>query len=210
METTDKTNEQLEKAGFAVNTFSFLKDGGIPEDCDILVLMGPTSDLTKNDINAVKEYISGGGNVVFFTSLDGIETPEYDKLISSYGVSISDGMIFEGDLSHTLQNLPYIIIPDAVVHQISNSVYSKKRVNLLYYPKGFVLSDVENPNITVETLLQSTPNAYQVHLKDDGTVEEKEETGILHLCILFGSGKQRIHGKDYRFCHPVFPCCRAG
>ena len=176
METTDKTKEQLEKAGFAVNTFSFLKDGGIPEDCDILVLMGPTSDLTKNDINAVKEYISGGGNVVFFTSLDGIETPEYDKLISSYGVSISDGMIFEGDLSHTLQNLPYIIIPDAVVHQISNSVYSKKRVNLLYYPKGFVLSDVENPNITVETLLQSTPNAYQVHLKDDGTVEEKEET----------------------------------
>ncbi len=172
---TDKTKEQLEKAGFSYESFSFLKNGTIPEDCNILVLMGPDADYSKDNIKAVKEYIDNGGQAVFFASPDSIDTPEYDKLMSSYGAKITDGMIWEGDQNYMLQGYPYLVISDAVAHPITNGVYSKKKVNLIYYPRGFILDD-SDPNISVESLLTSTNTAYEVKVHEDGTVETKEGT----------------------------------
>ena len=205
MEITDKTKEQLAKAGFTYETFSFLKDNGIPEDCNILVIVGPTADFSKSNVEAVKTYIENGGLVVFFTSLDGVDTPEYDKLMSSYGVSVTDGMIWEGDTNHMLQGYPYLSIPDAVIHQITNGVYTKNRVNLLYYPRGFVVEAAENPNFSIETLLQSTEGAYEVDVHEDGTVETHEETTNYYAYAYYEEViSEKGTGKIVAFSTPYF------
>lgn len=97
-----------------VDYLDILAKGEIPSDCDCLVITTLAQDLTEVEADKIVEYINNGGKILMLTSqnmLD-IETPNFNKILDQYGISIEYGALIEQDSSKMLQNAPNTIIED--------------------------------------------------------------------------------------------------
>ena len=97
-----------------VDYLDILTKGEIPSDCDCLVITTLAQDLNELETDKILEYINNGGKILMLTSqnmLD-IETPNFNKILEQYGITIGYGSVFEQDSSKMLQNSPNIIISD--------------------------------------------------------------------------------------------------
>lgn len=105
-ELKDESNE--------VEYLDILTKGEVPADCDCLVITTLAQDLTELESNKIIEYINNGGKILMLTSqnmLD-IETPNFNKILEQYGITIEYGALIEQDSSKMLQNSPNTIIED--------------------------------------------------------------------------------------------------
>lgn len=58
--------------------------GGIPEDCDVLVLAGPAKQLSREEVELVEDYLSRNGRALFL--LDPYANTGLDALLEHWGV----------------------------------------------------------------------------------------------------------------------------
>ena len=97
-----------------VDYLDILTQGEIPSDCDCLIITTLAQDLTELESNTILDYINNGGKILMLTSQNmlNIETPNFNKILDQYGVSIEYGAILEQEGSKSLQNSPNTIIED--------------------------------------------------------------------------------------------------
>lgn len=112
---------QLQEDSNQVDYLDILTTGSIPEDCDCLVITTLEKDLSELEKDKILEYIRKGGKIMMLTSqnLLDIETPNFDEILSEYGISIDFGAIFEQDTEKMLQ-APELVITDASATFMSN------------------------------------------------------------------------------------------
>ena len=106
---TDLKNESND-----VDYLDILSKGEVPSDCDCLVITTLKQDLSELETDKILEYINNGGKILMLTSqnmLEG-ETPNFNKVLEQYGVSMEYGVVIEQDSSKMLQNAPSTIIED--------------------------------------------------------------------------------------------------
>ena len=89
--------------------------GGIPEDCDCLVLTTMARDFSELERDKVLEYINRGGRIMMMTSqnLLNIETPNFNQILEQYGISIGYGAVIEQNSNQMLSGMPEFIIQQA-------------------------------------------------------------------------------------------------
>ena len=104
---TDEANE--------VNPLDILSVGNVPEDCDCLVMTTLKQDLSDLERDKILEYINRGGKILMLSSQNTLEvdTPNFDQVLSQYGISMDYGIIFEQDSSRMLADAPTIIVAEA-------------------------------------------------------------------------------------------------
>ena len=98
-----------------VELLDILTKGSVPEDCSCLIITTLKQDLSDLERDKILEYINKGGKLLILTSqntLD-VDTPNFDKILAQYGVSINSGVILEQDSSKTLYDTPNMILAEA-------------------------------------------------------------------------------------------------
>ena len=53
------------KSNFTISELNLMMNNKIPDDCDLLVLYAPTSDLTADEKTLITDYLTNGGEVLF-------------------------------------------------------------------------------------------------------------------------------------------------
>ena len=53
------------KSNFTISELNLMMNNKIPDDCDLLVLYAPTSDLTADEKTLITDYLTNGGKVLF-------------------------------------------------------------------------------------------------------------------------------------------------
>lgn len=151
----------LKNEAFEISTLNIATTGTIPEDCDILAIMSPTTDFLDVEAQAVKEYINKGGEI--YMSLDVVaETtslPNIQTVLDEYGVSVENGYILEIADNQSMSNYPYIFMPQiSNTNKITEDIYSDSYMWLVYSAKLNFKDDttLENLKVKKETLLSST------------------------------------------------------
>ena len=86
------TSDMLEKSGLTVNTINLLTGGGIPEDCELLMINAPASDLADDEKTMVTDYLDGGGNVLLFTGYSDKDRPNLNAVMNAYGLNMENGL----------------------------------------------------------------------------------------------------------------------
>lgn len=61
----------------------------IPDDCDLLFLYAPTSDITDDEKTIIEKYLSDGGKVYLILGDTTSDTPNLDGIMSDYGLKKS-------------------------------------------------------------------------------------------------------------------------
>lgn len=67
----------------------------IPEDAVSIILLDPTSDLSKSEADALIDFLNGGGQITFFTSDAALDMPNLMSVINAYGLTAEKGIVSE-------------------------------------------------------------------------------------------------------------------
>ena len=161
----------LSKVGYSF-TELYLYGKAVPDDCDILVINGPRSDLDNLDIEAIKAYINRGGKVFMTTATEDSECKNYDDFIKWCGVEVTEGTVLEGDYRYMItSDDPTWIL--AVPENSSPYTISNNKMNILVYARGL---KYEYENIPADTsigdIFVSSSSAYVKSLMSDEVASE--------------------------------------
>lgn len=83
----------------------------IPDDCDLLILNGPNSDITEKVMLAIEDYLAGGGKficAVNFTDFNSKESFEnLNSVLNTMNVNIDPYIVKENDVNYMLDDSGY-------------------------------------------------------------------------------------------------------
>lgn len=181
----------LTNESFEVNSLNITTQNAIPDDCDILAILSPNTDLLDNEAVIIKDYINKGGKIYFSMDVisETVTLPNIQSVLDEFGVSVQNGYILEYDKDKGNSRYPYIFMPElSSTNPITSEIYSDSFMWLAYSAKLNYKSDEEltNLNVTKETLLSTTENAIFVSdlSSDMATAAQTAETGKADIASL--------------------------
>lgn len=105
----DAVSDMLNKSSLTVTSLNLLTSGSIPQDCELLLLNAPESDLAEDERKMISDYLNSGGNVMILAGYAEKERPNLNALINDYGLNLENGLA--ADTKNFYQNNPYYIFP---------------------------------------------------------------------------------------------------
>lgn len=172
----------LQNEAFETETLNLMTTGKVPEDCDILAIMSPTSDFIESETQAVKDYISKGGNIYFSLDVvsETISLPNVQSILDEYGVSVENGYILEYGENKSMTEYPYIFMPEiSTTNKITEDISTDSYMWLVYSARLAYKDDatLENLKVSKETLLSSSDDSmFVTNLSSD--IQTAMKTGV--------------------------------
>lgn len=169
-------SEVLSKENVEISTINLLQYDEVPEDAAAILLLAPTTDLSSDDADKIITYLQNGGKAVISVTLTENEMPNFDRVLSAYGVTNTYAMVVENDRNYYSQS-PYYLLPEIASSEVTTNIYNEKYI---FAPYTMALTlDTENEDRTVEQFLYTSADAYAK--ADPMTVEtlEYEEGDVL-------------------------------
>lgn len=149
----------LEKSRITTSELNLLSASSIPEDCDLLILNGLTSDLTKDETTVLSKYLKNGGKVVTLMAYTDKDMDNLYGLLEDYGLKVADGYI--ADTERCYQGNYYYLVPNLSVSGDMASGISSASV-LMINSKGMTQTDPAHDTITTESFMTTSENGYAI------------------------------------------------
>lgn len=136
---------------------------GIPEDCDCLVISTLKEDLTEKERDDIINYINKGGKLLLLLgpNLTGITLTNFQTVLDQYGVSIENGVIFEGETSNMMAGYPDFIIETIQSTSMTQNLNMSMNVCLIDAGKiKFNEDKLEELGVEYETLAITSEKSF--------------------------------------------------
>lgn len=130
----------------------------IPNDAAVVVVGMPSADYTSFEIDKLDNYMKTGGNIILFTGVSAVETPNLDEWLEEWGIGVRDQMVLDSQRAlYSPMNIVADIVDDTVCEDlnITDTTY-------LMMPNSRVLEQLwdYNDNRTTKVILQSSAASY--------------------------------------------------
>ncbi len=123
---------QVEKENLVLETVSLLTVDEIPQDADCLLIYSPESDLSPREAEMLSEYVSSGGKLLVMAGPGpNGDLSNLNSLLTDHGVMPDTGVVMEGDRGYYAFQYPYLLIPDMLSSDITNSLMEERYLPLL-------------------------------------------------------------------------------
>lgn len=134
----------------------------LPEDASIVLLYAPVTDLTDTEADNLYQYLHQGGNLFLTTRVQETTLAEdgslilphlnnLESLLVEYGAFLLPGILIEDETSAPNSAAPYVLQPSVLEHPATANVISARRLPVLSFSQGIVLTDI--PGVTASPLL---------------------------------------------------------
>lgn len=147
-------SDMLEKSGLTVNSINLLTGGGIPEDCELLLINTPVNDLADDEKTMVTDYLDGGGNILLITGYSDKDRPNLNAVLNAYGLNMENGLA--ADTKSYYQNNPYYIFPTLVSGSEITAGIDSKSTALILQSAVFNQMETLPDEVTVEPFMETT------------------------------------------------------
>lgn len=157
--------ELLEKNNYKTQTLKMLEKVEIPKTCTIVVVAGPKHDYIQPEVDALKNYVEGGGHALFmldpplkFAKDETDPNDALDAVLAGWGVTVDKDLVLDtsgvGQIFGLGPEFPLVTSYES--HPIVNTMKET--------PTGFPIArslDVKNgDHTTVEKLFSTTENSF--------------------------------------------------
>ncbi len=134
----DKTKEgysifrdRLKESNYNVEKVILAQEGGIPQDCDLLVVAGPQNRLFNPEIGLISTYLDKGGDALFL--LDPLVDSGLEAMLRSWSVEVGDDFVVDFGIIGKLFGLRDNTMP--VTTQYGNHEITQKHQRIMtFYP----------------------------------------------------------------------------
>lgn len=189
----------LAKRNIETGSLTLTEDSGVPEDCDVLLINGPGTDLLESEIEALEEYLDNGGRAVILADNFNIEIPNFEKMLADYGIELVEGQIIDAESCSYYVN--YIVPQIDTAHEITSNLSGSNSV--FVYAQGLAVKEDARASLTITPFLSTTDSSFSrtdfsvqdVEKQQDDidgpfniglTIEEETDNGTMQIA-LFGS-----------------------
>lgn len=148
-----------------IETLDLLVTGEVPDDCNTLVITTPNADFDEVTTNAITDYISNGGNILWFNGAYANEKdmPNVASILELYGVNpFTAGIIMETDSNKIVLNTPDTVIPQVQYAKITEDIASANGVVLKSATKINLVDEEELDELDVAKtdLIKATETSF--------------------------------------------------
>ncbi|TFH18627.1 MAG: hypothetical protein E4H03_14435, partial [Myxococcales bacterium] len=78
---------------YQVEELSLRGEGGVPDNCDVLVIAGPSKDPIRSDLDALAEYLEGGGKLLVM--IDPFSAQRLAAWLRGWGIDMADDIVVD-------------------------------------------------------------------------------------------------------------------
>lgn len=164
----------VEAAVFNIETLSLIEDSQIPEDCSILMILAPTTDLSLDEATIIINYLENGGKVIMLSNYSTTDMPNFKSVLEAYGVELVDGVVID---ENTNNNAGYVdmLLPNVNSHEITQAIVEEGLYVYMPVAQGIEVLDSVRSTLNFASILDTSEDSYS--LTDGG--ESANTTGVL-------------------------------
>ena len=141
--------DSIDKANIEVNSLSLLTVDEIPEEADAVVIYAPKSDISEDEKAMLADYAENGGKLLVMAGpVEGTTLTNLNSLLSDYGITVTEGIVVEGDRNHYAFGYPYILMPDMASSDITDSLISENYYAILPLTQGLEVGYTSKGTVT--------------------------------------------------------------
>ncbi len=165
--------KQMQMENYKKVDLNLLTDDLKGEEGDILIIISPKKDIAIEEENKIKNFLSKGGRAIFIADLIKTETPNFNKLLNSYGIELKKSLAVETEQQYSAKN-PIYLIPKMSNHDIVKPLNSSK-MNIIM-PAAQVIEEakVKKQSVKVEPLLTTSNKAFGKMNLDSKSMEKEK------------------------------------
>lgn len=173
----------LTKSRISTSDLLLMTATSIPDDCDLLIIDGATSDFTKDEVKLLSSYLKKGGKVVTLLAQTNKSMKNLYGLLKDYGLTVQSGYI--ADTERSYQGNYYYLIPNLSVSGDMASGISSNSV-MMINSKGMTQSTPVRDSISTDAFMTTSSNGYAV-------TEKKQTQGTY---VLGATSKESVKVKN--------------
>lgn len=169
-----RVKDQIEKQNYRTAELVLLQQEAVPEDASIVVIAGPKTDLMKAELDMLREYLDGGGNLMVL--LAPFTAPSLTTFLKEFGLIMKEDIIvdqvsrvFGGDYLIPII-MTYIKFPITKNFDLASFFPVARSVNA---------SEEPVPNVVVKELALTSDGAWTIGREQikAGDAEFDQKTG---------------------------------
>ncbi|MDP4098498.1 GldG family protein [Paenibacillus sp. P96] len=152
-------NSALQQGNVTAVEVQLNRDGAVPEDADVLAIIGPQRDISAAELKAIRAYLSNGGKLLLalgFNQEMKSAWTNIDELASDYGVSDLHAVTVDNKQTSTLG--PLWVVPSFGDHDITRKLAESNLFPMLSLSLGVQAGEQSKWQLT--SLLQSSEDSY--------------------------------------------------
>ncbi len=151
--------DAITKNNIDVQELNLLSAGEIPDDAAAILINAPGQDYSAQEAEAIIAYLEKGGKALILSNYSETEMPNFDSILSNYGVERGKGIILEGD-SGSYMTYQYCLIPTVNYSDITADM-TENTYLLLPMSQSIRATDTYRDSISMASLLITSGASYE-------------------------------------------------
>ena len=173
---SETLSDELERSNYeTVADFSLLNVDAIPEECDLLLINAPTSDISDEELTMLRDYVQGGGKLVVLSGhQQSADLLNLQALLSDYGVTVNDGVVVDPNRDYYAFTAPYVLMPEIESSEITDPLKDGDYHVIVPIASGLTVGENSN-GATVTSLLKTSTDSFSKAAGYAMTTYDKED-----------------------------------
>lgn len=159
--------ELLTKNSMTTANLNLLETASVPDDCDLLLINNPTSDLGADEYTELHNYLYQGGNVLLLRGVTDTELTNFNELMEDYGLTMVNSYIGDRERYYQRAQSAFYFFPLITSNDINVATSSNILVGAV---AGMTASENTPSDVTLTTLLTTSNSAFR-----EGNSSESEQ-----------------------------------
>lgn len=157
----DSIETIITDAHITINDLNTLANSDIPEDCDCLLINAPTDDFNSVTTKAILNYLKDGGQAMIIVGDKNVkDMPNFLSVLEAYGVTVEDGIVYEGNNDYINQGNATSIIPEMISTDITVDMVSAGARVLMTNAHSIKELEDNRDTLKIDSLLTTSDLAY--------------------------------------------------
>jgi ABC-type uncharacterized transport system involved in gliding motility auxiliary subunit len=153
-----QADQGLKKEGYTTKTVNLVSQNGVPSDCDVVVIAGPTQAYFPQETAMLAKYLDGGGKALI--EVDPETNPKLDDIFQAWNVNVGNDVVIDasgmGRLLGAGPGIPLVVDygPSPITKNLTR--------HMTFFPLARTVSSADKSKTNPETveLLKTSPQSF--------------------------------------------------
>lgn len=153
---------QLKRETYVTDSVSLISSNGVPSDCTVLVIAGPTKPFFPQEVAMVQKYLDNGGRALI--EVDPETDPKLDPILQAWNVKVGDNIVIDASgMGRLFGTGPEIPLVGGYRESYGDSPITKPLQNqMTFFPLARTVSTADKSKTDPSTveLLMTSPQSF--------------------------------------------------